>query len=514
MKTKSILALLLAMIMCVSMFALTSCGGDEDKDKTSKDDVSASSESSDAESSEDVKELTPAEKLMTALSAPGIDAGSDELLGIFDKVSSGFAVDMNLTVESTGSPEDMGVVAPENLKFDLSTYFTKDGTFESAVVDVVMDEQKYNVELLINDTTIVLGGQLLGDKYGIDLEEIKDKFSTSIFGTKGQNIFGITEGEENELVSTIESLLEGMKTETEAGTITEEELETLITNSITISEELDKTYTIDGESVDCTFINVCMTTAQLKALILEFVEKSGIDMEALLSDITTVAPTPGTEDVSLEVPTIEDVIAEMFEGYADDDEIIVCKFILKPETNGLMGYELTVQGPEGEDPMVMILTLGKDPENINKITATIKEGEEVVDTLVADIKETEDSTVITIVDTEGDGLQISHDKKESTVTFVNLEDNEPTDDKIVFHVEIKEDQFTLSTSVVDEYSKGSISVTFRANAKSPVTANDFIDILTMTEEQMQALITKLSEIMPTPDEPSLDIDDNDIVVGI
>ena len=413
----------------------------------------------------------------------------------------------------------------EKVKADITTYFdAKDAV--SAVANLEYGGQKIDAQMLLSAQKVVVGTSLLEDAYGIDLTKFKENFKTSVFGTQGENLAGMDEEEENELLKQFDELfksLEGKENDIDVAKVAKDAFRAKATFTMD-----DKTPAmVAGKEVkDNTTVTATLTKTQLKSMVNEIVDKAGLqsnidDMIKHIND-NYVSYTPDVmsdENNTNNAPKLENmndiidyVLDDMSDkSYDDDDIIIAVKLILDAKYNAIMVAEITVC-----DDTIKI-DCGEDPKNITHIAITYPD--EVLPlgsaapitqnaTIDVYIETGTTGTVYKLTDENMDGIQIAINKAQRTVTFYVLTNGkiDETQTKECKY-DLTDNALSLQTTIEDSIN---LAVTLKKNDTSPVKYDDYKEILKLSKDEIQSLVEQLDTLFNVmPDVPN---DDDDIII--
>ena len=169
-RTKKIVSLMLAVIMCFGVFTLTGCNNNNTN-----------------------KNLTPEERFAAVVDNYVKMAEENDFSKLLTQLPNGGSVAATIT----GTEEATSVAG----KVDFKLYLNKNQY--SATIDADIDGTKINLSAGTDGKKVILATDLLDQAYGVDFATFAEKFPTSLFGTKGSNLLGLTEEDEAELLKTV-----------------------------------------------------------------------------------------------------------------------------------------------------------------------------------------------------------------------------------------------------------------------------------------------------------------------
>ncbi len=463
-RTKKVISLMLAVVMCLGVFALTGCSNNENKN------------------------LTPEERFKAVVDNYNKKIEENDLTKLLTQLPNGGS--LAVTIESQEPEMDIPMnTVSQGGTLNLKVYLNKNQT--SAQIDFESGETKLNLSAGIDGTKVILATDLLDTAYGVDLSQVKDKFPTSIFGTKGSNLLGLTEEDEKELLDGIEEILSAYKKlETPANTETKSLIDMFLARA-TLTEDKDTPYVVDGESLS----NVTLTAKLTKEGLIHLVEdviaetKTAEDVKKLLDMYNSENGT--------NYQSVSEVLGEALSDFAADAAIVSVKLILNEEKN--LPYAVDVKLGENSG---ILAVFGKDVENPSKINVTVNEDGTTSKFTVINEKAVDKHTLTITEDDSKEGVSIVISKFDKTLSLYHIEDgNLIEDDALTFGFELTAELMTLTA----EQDGAKISITIKAKDTSPIKFDDYKDILTLTEEELIELSEKLETIFPS--EPEEDWED-------
>lgn len=411
---------------------------------------------------------------------------------------------------------NVAIEAGEDTKIDLTTYFNEKSNAASIVAKLNAVGQEIDLQMLLSEKKIMMGTSLLKDVYGIDLEKAKENFATSIFGTKGENILDITQDEENELIKALNEMEKAFKQESKNVDLYKIMVDSFKEKAKFTSDTKTPAIVAGKEIKDNTTITATLTKAQFKEIINEVITKA--ELQEVVSNLIEEYNNYIVEEVewnggeSHVFKNINDVIDYLLDEigekkYADTDVVLTTKLVLDKKYNSIMVATFVI----GEDTIK--IDCGADPKNIKHIEFTYPEKTIAPDeaeptkkdtTIKIDIEKGTSATTYKIVSDISEGIQITIDKTKKTITVYDIEDNKALEDSAEsFEYDITD------TSLMLKYTDDEMSVklTFKVNDTSPVKYDNYKELLTMSTEDLQSLISELEPIINSfiPQEPDYEV---------
>lgn len=419
---------------------------------------------------------------------------------------------------------NVAIEAGEDTKIDLTTYFNEKSNAASIVAKLNAVGQEIDLQMLLSEKKIMMGTSLLKDVYGIDLEKAKENFATSIFGTKGENILDITQDEENELIDALDKMEKAFKQESKNVDLYKIMVDSFKEKAKFTSDTKTPAIVAGKEIKDNTTITATLTKAQFKEIVNEVITKA--ELQEVVSNLIEEYNNYIVEEVEAKrnMPTlwnggeshvfknINDVIDYLFDEigekkYADTDVVVTTKLVLDKKYNSIMVATFVI----GEDTIK--IDCGADPKNIKHIEITYPEETIALDeaeptkkdTIIKiDIEKDTSASTYKIVSDSLEGIQITIDKTKKTITVYDIEDNKALEDSAMsFEYDITDTNLMLKYAD-DEMS---VKVTFKVNDISPVKYDNYKELLTMSKEDLQSLISELEPIINSfmPQEPDYEV---------
>lgn len=471
MKTnKKIIAMVLAVIMVIGIASLSGCKA---------------------------KQKEPQELFMNALQMYNDAIEKNEVMKLMSDASKQGSVSVNAQIQPDSELGDIGI--------DLTTYMDQADNASSIVLNLKTGEDTYNAQLLLSDKKIVLASNLIKNAYGVDLESAVKNFPTSIFGTKGDNILNLTEEDEAEVLKVLQDAVDAMKN-TPSDINLDKTIDDLFVKYAKFAADYDVESDVRGEKVKSNVVHATMTKTALKSMVNEMVDIMGAKeaVDELLKTYNEMANVDGISDEDAkELKSLNDVIDELFDKYQDAETVIAFDMVLDTKYDAIMSLTTTV----GPDTIKMVV--GKNPREIKQVDFSITiDGETTKLTLTIDEGST--STKYKLVDEEQDGVVVTIDEARKKVTLEPLNEGKvEEEDAYSFGYNLGDGVLSLVFDVED--AEMTLTVTIKANDKSPVKHTDFKDFLTMSIEDMETLINELQPYIDalSPDEPEYDEDFDD-----
>ncbi len=470
---KKIISLLLVIVMAVGVLALTGCSGKKD----------------------------PAELFINAFNTYNDAIKKHDLYKIATEALKGGS----LTVGLETTAED------EELKVNGTLYFDETGKAISLKADAAMGENQFDAAFLLNNEKLVIGSSLLGNAYGIDISKAKENFPTSLFGTKGLNMMGLTEEDEQEILKAFDELNAAFNKEQK-----DVDLYALYTEALkkhadfTLEEKA--TYKINEEDVKSNIVTAALTKADIKAIMNDIV--TGADLQDTLKDLldtyneSAKAEAEMWGETAITYASLNDIVDEMLEGKNEEDVVLTIKLALDTKHDAIMAMELNA------DKSKLQIILGKDVKKLSNIKFIMTDNEEVSELNIT-IKDEPARYAIEMLDKELNGLTIVVDRAHKECTMTPVTKGEPdTDNAVTFGYELSADALKLTFDIEGD----KMTLTLKAKDESPIKYTDYKDLLTMSEEDMNKLMEELEpylqDLMPEePDYPQYPDFDEDMDMG-
>jgi hypothetical protein len=166
------------------------------------------------------------------------------------------------------------------------------------------------------------------------------------------------------------------------------------------------------------------------------------------------------------------------------------------------------------------IELGADPKNVTKVVIHYPTEEMPVDStepitktekVTININKSNTSTEYKMLNETEDGFVIAINKAHQEVTLAEIVEGEvQSDEAFSFTYQLTDTQFSVTSPIEDSNrdSIGVVSITFTAQAESPVKYDDYKDLLKLTEEDFANLMMELAPLMgeDIPVEPDMDFD--------
>lgn len=471
MKTsKKILAMLLAIVMVMGMLSLSGCKA---------------------------KQKEPQELFMNALQMYKDAIEKNEVVKLMNKASTNGSVSVGAQIYPTSALGDIDM--------NLTTYMDQANNATSMVVNLKVGEKTYDAQLLLSDKKFILASTLLENAYGIDLNSAVKNFPTSIFGTKGDNIFNLTEEDEKEALKLLEGLVDSMKS-TPSDVNLDKTVDDLFVKYAKFAADYDVESDVRGENVKSNVVHATMTKTALKSMVNEMIDIMGAKetVNDLLKTYNEMANVEGMleEDIK-EFKSINDVIDNMFDKHQDGENVISIDMILDTKHDAIMAMTATV----GTDTVKMVV--GKNPREIKQVDISIT-ADGKTNKLTLTIDEGSTANKYQLIDESQDGIVITIDKAHKKVTLASVNEGN-VDEENVYSFSYNLTDNELALTFHDEETKMNLTVTIKANDKSPVKHTEFKDFLTMSAEDMESLLTELQSYLEEyfPSEPEYDEDLDD-----
>lgn len=475
--TTKILSVLLAALMIVGMFA--GCSG---------------------------KEKDPAELFVNALDMYHDAVSENKVVKLIEDATTNGS--MAIKVE-TGEDD-------EKTKFDVTAYMNAAGNAASLVLDAEIEGQKIDAQMLMDQKKVVIGTTLLKDAYGIDLEKAKDNFSSSLFGTAGANMLDLDEESEKEIIAALDELATALKQEAKTVDVYQLFIDAFKANA-KFTADTKTPVTIDGKEVKNTTVTATVTKSNVKSIVNKLI--TDLEMQDLVDEMLNTMNAAAEEEAewsgepAVTYENMNAVIDEAFEGKGDDDTVLTVKMVLDTKHDAIMVLELTA------DETVKI-ELGADPKNVTKVVIHYPTEEMPVDStepitktekVTIDINKSNTSTEYKMLNETEDGFVIAINKAHQEVTLAEIIEGEvQSDEAFSFTYQLTDNQFSVTSPIEDSNrdSIGVVSITFTAQAESPVKYDDYKDLLKLTEEDFANLMMELAPLMgeDIPVEPDMDFD--------
>ena len=461
--TKKVMSLLLAVVMMVGMLA--GCNAKKD----------------------------PAELFVNAFNMYHDAIENNAIVKLFNQATTGGSVAVKM---ESGEGEDKTVMA-------LTTYLNAAGNTSSFILNIEADGQKLDAQMTLNQQKVTMGTSMLKDAYGIDLEKAKENFPTSLFGTKGANILELDEEDEAELLAALDELTAAMKKEAKKVDLYQLLMNALKENA-TFVADTKTPVTIDGKEVKNTTVTATLTKNNMKSIINKLVTE--LEAQELVDEfLKTYNETAKSEAEwsGEEAKTYENmnaVIDAMFEDKGDEDVVLTMKMVLDTKHDAMMMFEVTAEE-------TIKVEFGADPKNITKVVVSYPTEEYPVDStepitkiekLTINIKKGSTSAEYQMLDEDGNGLTLVINKAHKEITFAEVQEGKvQSDDAYSVKYELNDNMFSFTmTDEGDEWSNPStITVTITAKAESPVKHDNYKDLLTLTEEDLEKLVEELTPFL-------------------
>lgn len=452
------------------------------------------------------KEKNPAELFVNALDMYHDKVAENEVVKLVEKATTGGSVAVKL---ETGEGD-------EKQMFDITAYMNAAGNAASLVFDAEIEGQKIDAQMLLDQKKVVVGTTLLKNAYGIDLEKAKDNFSTSLFGTAGANMLDLDEEAEAEIIAALDELAKALQTESKTVDVYQLFIDAFKANA-KFTADTKTPVTIDGKEVKNTTVTATVTKSNVKSIVNKLI--ADLEMQELVDEMlntmneTAKAEAEWSGEPAVTYENMNAVIDKAFEDKGDDDIVLTIKMVLDTKYDAIMVLELITEE-------TVKIELGANPKNITKIVISYPTEEMPVDStepitktekVTINISKSNTSTEYKMLDEDQDGVIVAINKAHQEVTFAEVEKGEvQSDDAYSFKYNLTEKQLSATfTDDGDEYeSPSTMTITFTAQAESPVKYDDYKDLLTLTEEDFASLMTELAPLMgeDIPVEPDVDFD--------
>jgi hypothetical protein len=471
MKTsKKILAVLLAVVMVIGVLSLSGCKA---------------------------KQKEPQELFMNALQMYEDAIEKNEVVKLLTDACTAGSVSVNMK-----SYEDAVV---GDINFDMTAYMDQAGNASSVVIKMTANESTYDAQLLLSDKKVVLASSLIKDAYGVDLESAVKNFPTSIFGTKGDNILDLTEEDEAEVLKVLQDAIDAMKDNANDIDL-DKTMDDLFIKYAKFAADYDVESDVRGEKVKSNVVHATMTKTAVKSMVNELVDalEAKEVVDELLKSYNEMANVDGVLDEDAKVlHSLNDVVDEVFDKYQDGENVISIDMVLDTKYDAIMSMITSV----GNNAVKVVV--GKNPREIKQVDlAVTTDGE--TENLTLTIEDGSTSTKYKMVDDEQTGVVITIDEARKKVTLESLHEGKIDEEETYsFDYNLADGVLSLAFDVED--AEMTMTITIKANDKSPVKHTEFKDFLTMSADELEELIAELKPLIETfiPSEPEYDEDFDD-----
>lgn len=500
--TTKILSTVLVAILLISTIVLTGCQKEED----------------------------PATLLIDAFEVYHDAVKNNAVLKVINDATSNGAIGLKV-VQNTSDDSATTV--------DMTAYLDAAKSNVGLVLNAEAQGQKIDVKMLLTPQKLVAGTSLLKDAYGLDIEKAQENFPKSLFGTQGANMLNITAEQEQEVLKALKELADAMKQETKTVDLYQLFIDALRANA-TFTADSKEPINVQGAQVKGTTVTATLTKGNVKTLVNEIITKAELTeaIDQILEIVNTATTTkpytnPGTIGIvegasQATFKSMNDVLDKMFEDKKDEDTVLTLKAALDNKHNAIMRLDFIA------DDGTFAIEFGEDPANITKVVLsyTAAESKETTDEnldlahddepkkLTIDIKDDATSAKYTILDDEKTGLVVDIDKAHKKVTLTAMDKGEAdTEGAYSFTYELTDKLFALTftedgdkaaSDVLATVVPTTLTLRFESGVTSPVKYDDYKDLLTMTEEDFQALMTELAPYLPSdPDDPEIPVEESD-----
>lgn len=471
--TKKVVSLLLAVIMVVGMLA--GCSG---------------------------KEKDPKELFVNAFDKYHNAVEENKVVKLLQESLAGGSVGVKM---ESGEGEDKQLV-------DATVYLNEAGKAGGLALNMDMEGYQFDVQLALDQKNVILGSSVFKEKYGIDLEKVKENLPKSLFGSQGENLFQLDEESEKELFEMLDELNAELKKEHKKVDAYQVLMNALTENG-TFTADTKTPVKIDGKDVKNTTVTVTFTKDNMKSIVNKLVAELELQpvvdrmIETMNEEAAWDAEWEGTEPKVYE--NMNDVLDEAFEGKEGEDVVFTMKLVLDAKHDAIMIMELTAEE-------TITVEFGADPANITQVVITYPTEEMPVDStkpitkmekLILKINKSATSTEYELLDENQNGLKLVINKAHQEITFAEMEEGKVnSDDAYSCKYSLTDTQLSLTmVDDGDEYSDPStITITLTANVESPIKFDNYIDLLTMNKKQFEDMVQDIYDFLGMEDEFEFD----------
>jgi hypothetical protein len=468
--TKKVLSLLLVAVMVVGMLA--GCSG---------------------------KEKDPKELFVNALNKYHDAVEDNAVVKLLKDAATGGSVQAIVTEGEGETAQTM----------DVTAYLNETGDAASMVLNTAMNGKDINVQLLLDKNKVVVGSPIFTKQIGLDFTKAKENFPTSLFGTKGLNLLDLDEESEKELLKYFDELTEMMPQEKKNVDLYQLLLTTL-TDNATFTADTKTPVTIDGKEVKNTTVTATITKNNIKSIANKLVTELELQeyVDSTLEQLNELAKydvEDGEEPVVYK--TLNDVINEEFKDKGDEDVVFTIKMVLDTKHDAIMVLELI-----GEETVKV--EFGADPTNITKIVISYPTEELPVDSAepitkiekaIINIKKSSTHVEYELLNEEQNGLALVINKAHKEVTFTEIKEGKTqADNAYSFKYDLTADKLSVTFTDEEDGEVMSLTLVVTAKAESPVKFDNYLDLLTMSKDDLQQLLNDFCKFFEIEEEVNID----------
>ncbi len=158
-----------------------------------------------------------------------------------------------------------------------------------------------NVKLLFKDKKVAIDSDLFGKVLGVDLEKFVRNFPTSAFGTKGGNLMGITEDDQNKLLEAFDKFVNSLDGMDKASVNLVDEIE----KYSSMKTDYNKSVELSSGNKKVNIVTLAMTAGQVQDLVKELASKSGDIASMTGIDLDQMLDAMFDEDVDKNAPAAD-----------------------------------------------------------------------------------------------------------------------------------------------------------------------------------------------------------------
>lgn len=337
MKKRSVLALLLALLLCFSL-VLTGC----------KDGSDAGSNPEEKTPQTPVAQLTySADKTVGAVLNSGMASSVFE-----DALKKG-----KITVEYQDILENI-------------LYIDSSNTYIADFLKLDLDGQEIEGEVYLKKGVLaVLLPEFLGeDALGLDLNTFAEDLENSpIWNLLGVSYEDLVDVYELDVDKLMDALLTSVDTVAALETAVKE-----ASKDVQISSE-EKKVTVGGEEVDAIVVTVKLTSADVEKMVLSYMDWLKDNSTDILDKVNDAIGSVDLNDMVNIEDSYDQYIDDIKDAFGDIDLTFDCVVNINADTEYMMTMDVNVSGKvDGEEGALrMNLDLGKDPSKSNAYKMTI-----------------------------------------------------------------------------------------------------------------------------------------------
>jgi hypothetical protein len=205
--------------------------------------------------------------------------------------------------------------------------------------------------------------------------------------------------------------------------------------------------------------------------------------------------------------TLNDVINEEFKDKGDEDVVFTIKMVLDTKHDAIMVLELI-----GEETVKV--EFGADPTNITKIVISYPTEELPVDSTepitkiekaIINIKKSSTHVEYELLNEEQNGMALVINKAHKEVTFTEIKEGKPqADDAYSFKYDLTADKLSVTFTNEEDDEVMSVTLVVTAKDESPVKFDNYLDLLTMSKEDLQQLLNDFCKFFEIEEEVNID----------